>query len=120
MNARALRTTLVIVSALVVAFTFGSQWATATDRASQPPAIPVGVGDVVKVAGAPIGCAVRRHGKQRAVDCRRLGALGGTYGTLVTRSNVLVVRFRDATTGTVVFSARHGGTRARTCEGATS
>jgi hypothetical protein len=119
MTSRALWSALVTVFG-VVAFIVCAPWATASERGSAPPAIPVGVGEIVKVAGTPIACAVRRDAKQRAFDCRRLGPLAGTYGTLLTRTRVLVVRFHDDTTGTVVFSARHGSARARTCDGMAS
>jgi hypothetical protein len=79
------------------------------------PAIAIGVGDIVKVAGAPIGCAARLQDSVRALDCRRIGPLRGTYGTILTRRRLLVVRFLDKTSATVVFSARHGQPRARTC-----
>jgi hypothetical protein len=77
--------------------------------------VPVGLGDIVKVAGAPIGCAIRRQGAAPALDCRRIGPLRGTYGTILTARRVLVLRFVDRTTATVVFTARHGRLRAHTC-----
>jgi hypothetical protein len=79
------------------------------------PAIAVGVGDIVKVAGAPIGCGVRLQNGVKALDCRRIGPLRGTYGTILTGRRVLVVRFLNKTTATIVFSASHGQLRARTC-----
>jgi hypothetical protein len=79
------------------------------------PAIAVGVGDIVKVAGAPIGCAVRLQDGVPALDCRRIGPLRGTYGTILTGRKVLVVRFLDAKAARIVFSADHRRLRSHTC-----
>jgi hypothetical protein len=79
--------------------------------------IPVSPGDVAKVTGAPIGCLVRRQSGERALDCRRAGALVGTYGTILTPTQVLVVRFETRKTARIVFQARHGKLRVHTCGG---
>jgi hypothetical protein len=55
--------------------------------ASPAPArtVAVRVGDAIRVVGSPIGCRVARVdqlGGRIALDCRRAGALTGTYGTL--------------------------------------
>jgi hypothetical protein len=81
----------------------------------QPPTIPVTLGDVVKVTGAPVGCVVRRQDGYRALDCRRVGPLAGSYGTILTSRKVLVVRFESQKTAKIVFSARHSRLRVRTC-----
>jgi hypothetical protein len=77
--------------------------------------IPISLGDVVKVTGAPIGCIVRQHNGERTLDCRRAGQLRGTYGTLLTKSEVLVVRFESPKLAKIVFQARHDHLGARMC-----
>jgi hypothetical protein len=79
--------------------------------------IPVAFGDVAKVSGAPIGCLVRRHDGQAALDCRRAGDLTGSYGTILTKTQVLVVRFESPKVAKIVFQARHRQLRAHTCGG---
>ena len=106
------RRLVVLVSALAVlavpAGAFG--W-----RASQDSTIPLARGDIVKVTGAPIGCIVRRQAGYPALDCRRIGPLAGSYGTILTSRKVLVVRFENQTTAKVVFSARHRKLGVHTC-----
>ena len=106
------RRLVVLVSALAVlavpAAAFG--W-----RESQGATIPVAQGDIVKVSGAPIGCVVRRQDGYAALDCRRIGPLAGSYGTILTSRKVLVVRFEDQRTAKVVFSARHKKLGVHTC-----
>ena len=70
------------------------------------------LGDRIQIDQVPVGCRVARlagHGKQLFLDCRRAGALKGTYGTYFGGSKVLVVRHLDspARTAKVVFQARH-------------
>jgi len=67
-------------------------------------------GDVVRVADLPVGCQVVRRGVPAAtmLDCRRGGALRGTYGVLLGRWNVRVFRFESPTVARLVFTARHG------------
>ena len=81
----------------------------------QPSTIPVTLGDVVKVTGAPVGCLVRRQDGYRALDCRRVGPLAGSYGTILTSRKVLVVRFESQKTAKIVFSAHHKRLRVQTC-----
>ena len=75
------------------------------------------VGDVMEVAGAPIGCQVVRRSGRAVIDCRRGGRLAGTYGTLFDERRVRVTRFRSSDTAKVVFQAKHRG-RARRCDDA--
>jgi hypothetical protein len=106
------RRLVVLVSALaVLAVPAGALgW-----RASQGSTIPVAQGDIVKVNGAPIGCVVRRQDAYPALDCRRVGPLAGSYGTILTSRKVLVVRFENRRTAKVVFSARHSRLGVHTC-----
>jgi hypothetical protein len=73
------------------------------------------VGDRVMVEGQPLGCRVARQGGHAIVDCRRGGALAGSYGTIISAHRALVVRYRDDATAKVVFTAEHGGA-ARRCD----
>ena len=106
------RRLVVLVSALaalaVPAGAFG--W-----RASQGSTIPLAQGDIAKVTGAPIGCIVRKQDGYPALDCRRIGPLAGSYGTILTSRKVLVVRFENQRTAKVVFSARHSKLGVHTC-----
>jgi len=77
--------------------------------------IPIAVGDVVKLTGAPLGCAARFQNGIRAVDCRKIGTLRGTYGTILTARQVLVVRFEDRRSARIVFSAHHQRRGVQTC-----
>ena len=87
--------------------------------AQAPPGsvIPVAFGDIAKVSGAPIGCLVRRQDGETALDCRRAGDLTGSYGTILTKTQVLVVRFESPKVAKIVFQARHRQLRAHTCGG---
>jgi hypothetical protein len=71
------------------------------------PPITLKVGDIVRVSGAPIGCIVRRQAEVKTLDCRRIGALPGTYGTLLNGRSARVVRFETASVAKIVFSAQH-------------
>jgi hypothetical protein len=106
------RRLVVLVSALaVLAVPAGALgW-----RATQGSTIPVARGDIVKVTGAPIGCIVRRQDGYAALDCRRIGPLAGSYGTILTSRRALVVRFENRRTAKVVFSARHSKLGVHTC-----
>jgi hypothetical protein len=72
------------------------------------------IGDEIRVDGAPIGCRVTRRQGRLALDCRRAGALKGTYGALLTQRTAEIVRFSSSRDAHVVFHARHRGS-ARTC-----
>lgn len=77
--------------------------------------VSVQVGDVVRLEGGHIACIVSRVEGERGFKCRRLGALAGTYGTILTEKRVLTVRFRQGRIGTTVFSARHERAPDRLC-----
>jgi len=84
-------------------------------RASQGSTIALAQGDIAKVNGAPLGCIVRKQDGYPALDCRRVGPLAGSYGTILTSRKVLVVRFENQRTAKVVFSARHNKLGVHTC-----
>jgi hypothetical protein len=90
--------------------------ALAVERHAAPDeAIPVAVGNTVKVTGAPLGCVVRFQNGLRALDCRKTGPIAGTYGAIVTSKQLLVVRYESRKAGTIVFSAHHRRLRVKTC-----
>src|SRR4029453_11030328 len=69
-------------------------------------------GDMVRVEGTPIACRivrVRELDKRVAFDCRRGGPLAGTYGTLLTAREAVIVKFESATTARVVSVERQRG-----------
>jgi hypothetical protein len=79
-------------------------------RASSGEAVVLSLGDRILLEGAPVGCRIahlRGHGRQAFVDCRRAGALKGTYGTYFGKRKVLVVRYVSDRVARVVFQARH-------------
>jgi hypothetical protein len=106
------RATLAVVTAFALGVPAG---AFAIAGRGEGTTIPVALGDVVTVTNAPIGCMARMHNGERALDCRRAGALRGTYGTLVTPSEVLVVRFESEKVAKIVFQARHKRLGVRMC-----
>jgi hypothetical protein len=82
---------------------------------TESPPITLNVGDIVRVSGAPIGCIVSLQAEVKTLDCRRIGSLPGTYGTLLNGQGARVVRFETASVAKVVFSARHQRNNTHTC-----
>ncbi|MBA2632619.1 MAG: hypothetical protein H0U86_06410 [Chloroflexi bacterium] len=81
-----------------------------------PPAVPdapqqlvLKVGDTLRVDGAPLGCQVTRRGGRPVIECRRDGALAGTYAAVMSARSVTVARFRSSRTAQTILTARHGG-----------
>src|SRR5215218_7425983 len=75
------------------------------------------VGDRVQLVEGNVGCRVARPSaleRRAGLDCRRAGALRGTYGIFMGDRKVVVVRFVSARTAKVVFTANHAGA-ARRC-----
>lgn len=85
----------------------------AQDPATQQP-IVLKVGDRVTIDGQDMGCRVAQAGGHAVMDCRRAGALKGTYGTLLSARRARVVQYRSNTVAKVVFTATHRG-GARRC-----
>jgi hypothetical protein len=73
------------------------------------------IGDRVSVEGQPVGCRVARQDGSVVMDCRRAGALAGSYGTMLSGRKATVVRYRSNNVAKVVYTAAHGG-GARRCE----
>jgi hypothetical protein len=108
-SAAALAAGLVVASLAFVTASKGSVHASAPGSNR---AVVLSVGDRFRVEGVPLGCRVTRlraYGGRVFVDCRRGGLLAGTYGTLMSDREVMLVRFRDAHTAKVVFQAKHEG-----------
>ena len=73
--------------------------------------LQVRVGDRIRVADAPIGCRVLRMqqlGGRVVIDCRRAGALRGTYGTLFSAREAVLVEFESRKTAKRVAVGVHG------------
>ena len=87
------------------------------DRASAADPTPtvLKVGDRVQVDGQPVGCRVANQGGNVVIDCRRAGALAGTYGTIISSRTAKVVRFRSNSVAKVVYTAKHHGV-GRACQ----
>jgi hypothetical protein len=83
---------------------------------SHAKSVVLSLGDRFTVEHAPVGCRITRlsgYGGRVFVDCRRAGPLAGSYGTLLSDRQAMIVRFRDAGTAKVVFQARHAGVASR-------
>jgi hypothetical protein len=110
------------VVAVASAAAFGS-WFSRDDGAraadvARASTVAVRIGDRVRVLDAPIACRVVRMsqlGGRAVVDCRRAGPLAGTYGTLLTAHEALLVRFQSKHAARRMVVATHGGD-VRRCE----
>lgn len=108
---------------VVAAATGLGAWLSSNDgagaaRAVGPKTVPVRLGDKIRVVEAPIGCQIvrmRELGRRVVIDCRRAGALAGTYGTLLTAHEAALVRFESRHTARTVDLAIHEGA-VRRCE----
>jgi hypothetical protein len=102
---------------LVVAVAIGlAAWRPADVRSAGPRSgseeILVDLGDVVRVKDGAVGCRVTRRAEfpgQTILDCRRAGALPGTFGAFLGDRKLLVVRFGERRVAKVVFTGTHRG-----------
>jgi hypothetical protein len=113
-------TTISRIAVLVLGIALGVLLVPAVGPAShaggtESPPITLKVGDIIRVSGAPIGCIVSLQADVKTLDCRRIGSLPGTYGTLLNGQSARVVRFETASVAKIVFSARHQQTDTHTC-----
>jgi hypothetical protein len=86
-------------------------WSSRTADAATPGAgrTFLQIGQVAQLSGAPVACKAMLRDGLRTLDCRVAGQLAGTYGTLMNRGRLLVVRFRGVHLAKVVFQAdQHG------------
>lgn len=102
---------LLAVCALAAATT-SLGWMVSAQAAAQTAAVPLQarVGDKITVVGAPVGCQVVRVSEfdgRIAVECRRAGRLKGSYGTLLTGREAVLIRFESQHTARRVAVAVH-------------
>ena len=106
---------LLAIAAAAVAAALGASLAPDSGASAKGPAsstIAVRTGDRIRVIDTPLACRVVRMsqlGGRVVVDCRRGGPLAGTYGTLLTAREALVVRFESKSTARRVLVAPHHG-----------
>lgn len=112
---------LLAISALLAALALGA-WSASSDaagaRATDSETITVRPGDQIRVAGAPIGCRVVRmkeFGGRVVIDCRRAGPLAGTYGTLISGREAVLIQFKSKRAAKQIVCATHHGD-VRRCE----
>jgi hypothetical protein len=102
---------------LVVAVGLAAWWPGDTrSAAASPPSgsavMLIDEGDVVRLKGGAVGCRVTRRADfpgQKLLDCRRAGALPGTFGVFMGLRKLLVVRFEERDVARVVFTGTHQG-----------
>ena len=103
-----------LARSLAIALLAGAGWTAtggATDTGTND-VFHVQPGDRIQVAGASVGCRVKRMrqlGGRVVVDCRRAGALQGTYGTLLSEREAVLLRFESSTTAKRVATGAHRG-----------
>jgi hypothetical protein len=94
----------------------GAAVAAVSAQAASTPTLHLDVGDRFEVEAAAVGCRVTRiaaFGGRPGLDCRRAGPLAGSYGTLLSAREALIVRYRSAGMAKVVYEARHEGNATR-------
>jgi hypothetical protein len=112
---------LLAILALFGAIALGG-WLASSDAAggprTDPKTVTVELGDRIRVAGAPVGCRVVRmkeFGGRVVIDCRRAGPLAGTYGTLISGREAVLIQFKSKQAAKQVACAPHHGD-VRRCE----
>jgi hypothetical protein len=107
----------VLVASAVMTLTGASGWFASAAAHGSGAVLEARVGDTVQVVGAPLGCRVLRErelGGRITIDCRKAGALAGTYGTLMTAREAVLIRFVSNRRAKRVAMAVHGSA-ARRC-----
>jgi hypothetical protein len=83
------------------------------DPAAIAPGVPhqvnLRVGDSIFVEDAGVGCQVNTRGGRVTIECRRSGAVKGTYMSVISKRGAKLARFRSADAAKVIVGARHGG-----------
>ena len=108
-----------LLACSLVAAAVGTAYGAATGLAAHwgtNAVVDVRPGDRIRVEGAPLGCRVVRmkeFGGRLVVECRRAGALEGTYGTYFTAHEAVLVRFESEQTARRVAVGVHGGSPKR-------
>jgi hypothetical protein len=104
-----------VASAVVTSVAASGWFASAAAQPSRT-VLEARIGDTIRVVDAPMGCRVfrmRQLGGRVTMDCRRAGALRGTYGTLFTAREAVVVRFESKRVAKRVAVAVHGSAERR-------
>jgi hypothetical protein len=101
-----------VIAASALLSAMGTVGVVSAFGASQTPArvIEARVGDRIHVLDAPLGCRVARMsqlGGRVVVDCRKAGPLRGTYGTLLTAREAVLVEFESRKTARRVAVGVH-------------
>src|SRR5919201_4213669 len=99
---RRVQLALVLAVAALICLVRAATLDSAAAAPAQPPPIWLRIGDKVQVVDAPIGCRVAVIKGAKTLDCRVAGQLAGTYGTMMTRNRLAVVRFRSQRTAKIV------------------
>jgi hypothetical protein len=108
---------LLVTSAMLAAMATGGLVSSLAAAQTPGTVFEARVGDRIQVANTRIGCQVVRVRELRGrvvLDCRRAGALKGTYGTLLSGREAILIEFQSRTTARQVAVAVHGS-RARRC-----
>lgn len=113
---RKLLIVLALCSVTGVGAWLGSATAAGGGSEASAAAVIARPGDVVRVPNTAIACRVvrvREFGKRLGFDCRRGGPLAGTYGTVLTAREAVLVEFESGKTAKVVAIGKHSGDRER-------
>jgi hypothetical protein len=90
----------------IIAFAcFDQSGAAGLLRASSARSVVLQVGDTVRIRGTNIGCAV----------AKRQGVRAGTYGTLMSDKQAIVMRFESPAAAQTVFTAEHNNAHFKVC-----
>jgi hypothetical protein len=83
------------------------------DPAAIAPGVPhqvsLRVGDTMLVEDAGVGCQVNVRDGRVVIECRRSGAVRGTYMSVISKRGAKLARFRSDEAAKVIVGARHGG-----------
>jgi hypothetical protein len=108
---------LFVAAALgIIAFAcFDQSGAAGLLRVSSARSVVLQVGDTVRVRGTNIGCAVAKRQGVTVVECLEAVRRVGTYGTLMSDAQAIVIRFKSSAAAQTVFTAWHKNARYRVC-----
>lgn len=109
--------TRVLGASAVVTLIAASGWFASAAAHGSGTVLEARIGDTIQVVDAPLGCRVfrmRQLGGRVTIDCRKSGALPGTYGTLLTAREAVLIGFESNRTAKRVSVAVHDAA-ARRC-----
>ena len=100
----------------VIAFACFDQSGTAgLLRASSARSVVLQVGDTIRIRGTNIGCAVAKRQGATVVECLEAVRRVGSYGTLMSDKQAIVMRFKSQSAAQTVFTAKHNNGHYRAC-----